>query len=209
MSYCTQQDVYRFIPPGSLPNPGREITDLASASAILTLDGHGFTSGQSLNFRTDVGTLPAPISAGVTYYAIPLTASTFSVSSTVGGPAITLSSDGSNVVVVGEFPWADWIAECSAMVDQTLPAHVVPITGTIPEPIRTYTAALLAMRVLSHVGAQSAAIQSSIQFYEKQAQKWAKHAPLRGANAPRVVNVAAINPTSSDSRGWSTDGRIP
>ena len=201
--------------PGSLPNVARLIASVSAASEILTLDGHGLELNQELTFRAESGgSVPSPVVAGTTYYAIPLTSDTFQITASISGPALNITTAGSNLLVIPEMPWAGWIDECSAMVDQTLPGHVVPVevdpvTGKYPEPVRLYCAALLAMRALAHVGASTAAVQSQMEFWNKQTDKWAKGGIIRGTNAPRVANIAALNPPTSDARGWSTDGRLP
>lgn len=152
--------------------------------------------------------MPSPMVEGTTYYAIPLTSNTFQVAASISGSALNITTAGSNLLVIPEMPWTAWIDECSAMVDQTLPAHAVPMT-VVPECVRLYCAVLLAMRALAHVGAQTAAVQGQLEYWTKQAEKWGKGQIIRGTNAPACVNVAVVNPYTADARGWSTDGRLP
>lgn len=211
-AYCAAADAYRFVPPGILKNPGRLVWAVSTSTETMTLDGHGFALNQPLLFRAESGgSLPSPLAAGTTYYAIPLTESTFQVAASSGGAAINLTTAGSNVIAIAPFQWDEWIIECSAMVEQTLPAHVVPIESTVPEPVRLYTACLLAMRALAHVGAQTQAVQVQLDFWGKQADKWARGVPLRGANVPASANLAVTRSASQvDPRGWdSPGGRLP
>ena len=212
MGYCEKQDVYRFVPAGILAVPGRLVSSASASTELLTLDGHGLVLNQTISFRAEAGgSLPSPLVAGTTYYAKPVSDSTFQVAATSGGTAINLTTTGSNIVLIADLPWADWIAECSAMIDQTLVAHVVPITGPIPEPVRVYCSALLAFRALSHVGASTGSVQSSIEFWAKQAKEWARGVPLRGANVPVAGNLASsFSGVAGDPRGWTRgSSRIP
>ena len=65
----------------------------ASGNILTTGIPHGLLSWSSLIFTT-TGTLPAPLIAGITYYAIVLSATTLSVASILGGSAITLTTAG-------------------------------------------------------------------------------------------------------------------
>lgn len=203
-SYCTEQDAYRFIPPGMVSLAGRLLSGVDTSADALTLNAHGLALDSPLSLRAESGgSLPSPLVAGTVYYAIPLSSDSFRVASAPGGSAINLTTAGSNIVAIPQLPWTLWIAECSAMLDQVLPAHVVPITGTVPEPVRLYTAALLAMRALAHVGAETAAVQGQIEFWSKQADKWSRAVPLRGANVPASANCAIVGSVSgADPRGW-------
>ena len=210
MGFCTNTDVYNAgLPRGTLPNPGREISSVSTSANLLTLDGHGFESGQPIEFRSEIGSLPAPLSEGTTYYALPVTDSAFSVSSVASGSAIDLTSTGSRVLVIAPLPFAEWIEWASAIVESFLPAHLVPLSAPYPALVVSVTADLAAMRGIQFVGGAQVDAQQRIANAQRTLEKWGKGQPIRGANAPRIVNVSAINPASADSRGWSTDGRIP
>ena len=210
MGFCTNTDVYNAgLPRGTLPNPGREISSVSTSANLLTLDGHGFESGQPIEFRSEIGSLPAPLSEGTTYYALPVTDSAFSVSSVASGSAIDLTSTGSRVLVIAPLPFAEWIEWASAIVESFLPAHLVPLSAPYPALVVSVTADLAAMRGIQFVGGAQVDAQQRIANAQRTLEKWGKGQPIRGANAPRIVNVSAIYPASADSRGWSTDGRIP
>jgi hypothetical protein len=214
-AYCTTADVYRFVPPGVLEVPGRLVSAVSSTSEVITLAGHGLSTDQEVLFRAESGgSLPSPLVAGTTYYAIVLTADTFQVATAAGGGAINLTTAGTNVILVVPLQWTAWIAECSAMVEQTMPAHVVPCLnsdGSIPEPVRVYTAALVALRALAHVGAETAAVQGQMEFWSKQADKWGRGVPLRGVDVPASANCAITRSGYSvDPRGWDRGtGMLP
>lgn len=210
-AYCVQADVYRFVPPGALQVAGRLLSSASTSAESMTLAGHGLRDDQALLFRAESGgSLPSPLVAGTTYYARVLTPDTFQVAATPGGSAINLTSSGSNVVCVAPLQWDDWIAECSAMVEQTMVAHTVPLLNpddSIPEPVRMYTAALLAMRALAHVGADTAAVQRPLEYWAKQVEKWGKGVPLRGTQVPAAANLAAkATRSGTDPRGWIPSG---
>ncbi len=67
---------------------------------LITAVGHGLVAGDTVIFEIDAsGTLPGNITADTQYFVIAtgLTADVFSVSATLGGSAVNISSDGSNV----------------------------------------------------------------------------------------------------------------
>lgn len=216
-AYCQQSDVYRFVPPGTLQVAARLVSAVSTTAESMTLAGHGLKTGQPITFRAESGgSLPSPLVAGTTYYAIVLTPDAFQVSATEDGSAINLSSTGSNVLCVAPLPWDDWIAECSALVEQGMPGHTVPLLNaddSVPESVRSYTALLVAQRALAHVGAQTAAAElvSQMPFWSKQVEKWARGVPLRGTQVPAAANCAITRSGASvDPRGWERGtGRLP
>lgn len=210
MGYCTNTDVYNAgLPRGTLPNPGREIASVSTSTNLLSLDGHGFESGQPIEFRSEIGSLPAPLTEGTTYYALPATDSAFAVSTTAGGSAVDLTSTGSRVLVIAPLPFDEWIEWASAIVESFLPAHLVPLSAPYPALVVSVTADLAAMRGLQFVGGAQVDVQARIANAQRTLDKWGKGQPIRGANAPRIANTSALNPPTADSRGWSTNGRIP
>lgn len=210
MGYCNNTDVYNAgLPRGTLPNPGREIASVSTITSLLQLDGHGFASGQPIEFRSEIGSLPAPLSEGTTYYALPATDSAFAVSSVAGGSAIGLTSTGSRVLVIAPLPFDEWIEWASAIVESFLPAHLVPLDAPYPALVVSVTADLAAMRGIQFVGGAQVDAQQRIASAQRTLEKWGRGQPIRGTNAPRIANTSALNPASVDSRGWSTNGRIP
>lgn len=209
-AYATEFDAYTFIPPGLCANPGRMVSSVSATANTLTLDGHGLTTGDPITFRVESGgSMPSPLVAGTTYYAIRVDDSQLSVSLTVGGGAVDLTTAGSNLVLIRPLPWASWITQASDMVEQSLPQHVVPITGTVPESVKMYAAVLIAQKALAYVGSNSAVLQPQLEWWAKQTEKWARGQPIRGTNAPTSANLAVAY-TAPDPRGWMpTGGGIP
>lgn len=62
---------------------------------------HGYQNGQRVNFATIVTT--TGISTHTTYFVVGRTANTFQVASTIGGSALTLTTDGSGTVYTPEY----------------------------------------------------------------------------------------------------------
>ena len=213
--YCIPADCYRFVPPGMLQVPARLVAAVNATANLLTLQGHGLTTGDPLSFRAESGgSLPSPIMADTTYYAIVVSPDTFQVSTSVGGSAVDLTTAGSNVKAIPQMPWDRWIDECSASLEQTVVAHTVPLLnldGSIPVPVREYTAALLAIRALAFCGRETVAVQELLPHYSKQADKWARGVPIRGTKTPTAANCAVVgNGRGADPRGWDPrPGRLP
>ncbi len=213
--YCAQHDVYRFAAPGLLQVPGRLVASVSSTTWVFTLAGHGLATDDAISFRAESGgSLPTGLSAGVVYYAIYVSPDTFQVAASAGGSAIHVSTTGSNVIAVPQVPWSRFIDECSAMTEQTVPAHAVPLLNpdlTVPEPIRAFTAAQVAMRVLAFCGRETDAVQGQMEYWGKLADKWARGVPLRGVQRPASANVAITRSAAQvDPRGWDRgNGRFP
>ena len=213
-SYATIADVYRWIPKGSVQNPARLITNLNTTTEILSLDGHGMTLDDELTFRAESGgTMPTGIVEGTTYYAIPLTDSTFSIAATTGGSAIDLSGTGTNVAVIVQLPWASWITAASARIDCTIPAHAAPLAVPYPAIVVDYTAGLVAEMALAFSGATSTGLNERMVNVRAELKEWRRGIPIRGTDAPSSGNVAITGTVSSvDPRGYFRDAdptRIP
>jgi phage gp36-like protein len=213
-AYCTLADLYKHgLPRGGLPNPGRLVADVDTGTEILTLDGHGFAEDEALIFRAEGGgSLPAPLVEGTTYYAIPLTQSTFSVSATEGGAAVNLTTAGSRIVVVTELPVAEAIGWASAMVDDFLIGHVVPLDAPYPVSVVSAAADLAIARLLESTGAMSEQLEQRRTRALDLLKRWSKGTPIRGAIVPAAANVAVVRSLSTvgDARGWSpVGGTIP
>jgi len=194
-AYCTGSDLYSHgLPRGGLPNPGRIVAAVDSATDTLTLDGHGFAADAALLFRADAGgTMPGGLTSGAAYYAIPVTDSTFKVAATPGGAAVNITSAGSNVIVVAELPIDEAIEFASAMIDDMLPAHVVPVEAPYPVSIVAATATLATGRLLSYVGSAPGTLTTAIADAKALLKDWVRGRPLRGANVPPSANLAMVS----------------
>jgi hypothetical protein len=213
--YCAQHDAYRFAAPGMLQVPARSVAAVSTSTWLFTLAGHGFATDDEVAFRAEAGgSLPTGLTAGVTCFAIYVSPDTFQVAASAGGAAIHVSTTGSNVLAVAHIPWSRFIDECSAMTEQTIVAHKVPLLnddGTVPEPVRAFTAAQLAMRVLAFCGRETQAVEGQLKYWGALAEKWGRGVPLRGVARPPAVNVAISRSGARvDPLGWDRgDGRFP
>ena len=212
--YCTEPDLYDYgLPRGSLPNPGRIVAAIEADTEILTLDGHGFRDDAELLFRAEAGgSLPSPLVAGTTYYAIVLTSATFQVSATAGGSAINLTTVGSNVVISTPLSFITAIEWASALVDDMLVAHEVSLTAPYPKTVVAVTADLAIWRLMMQTqGLDRDAIADKLEQSQKTLNRWQKGIPVRGTVVPRSANLAITSSVSgTDPRGWvPTGGTLP
>jgi hypothetical protein len=211
--YAEPADLHRYgLPRGTLPNPGRLIEHVASGQQLMALDGHGFDDDEEIIFRAEAGgALPSNLSANVTYYAQPVTDSTFRVSATEGGAAITFATTGANIVVVTELPIDSSIVWASHLIENMLPAHLVPLEldteGQYPPIVVEATARLAAGRMLSYTGQAEGALADDIAAVQKQLERWAKGVPLRGTSqASANLSVSTTVTGGTDPRGWVPPG---
>ena len=213
--YCAQADVYRFAAPGLLQVPARLVASVSTTAYTFTLAGHGLATDDALSFRAESGgTLPTNIAAGVVYYAIYVSPDTFQVATAPGGVAVHTTTAGSNVLAIPQIPWSRLIDEASAMSEQTVVAHAVPLLnddGTTPEPVRAFTAAQVALRALAFCGRETEAVQGQMEYWGKLADKWGRGVPLRGVQRPVSTNTAITRSAAQvDPRGWDRGtGRFP
>lgn len=199
--YCAPGDLYAHgIPRGSVANPGRLAAKVLASTNAFTLDVHGFDAGDPVTVRAQAGgSLPAPLVEGVQYFAVPLTESTFSVSATVGGSVIDLTTDGSNVVVIAPLPIDKAIAMASAAIDDMLPDHVVPLSQPYPPIIVITCAQIAAGQLAGLIGATSMALADIVDKAQKRIERWAAGVPIRGSNSPAVRAGLAVTATASSS----------
>lgn len=209
--YCAPADLYSFgLSRGALPNPGRLVSSVDTASDTLVLDVHGFDTNDEVQFRAEAGgSLPAPLVAGTTYFAISISDSTFKVAATSGGAAIDLTTAGESIVVIAPLPVLAAIAWASRIIDDMLPVHLIPLEAPYPEIVTMTCAELAAGKLLSLRGAASKPLADMVDVAHKRLERWSKGAPIRGENAPAPANKAvSASASASDPRGWRTWGGI-
>lgn len=209
MDYCAPADLYLFgLPRGALPNPGRLAAAVSASTDSITLDGHGFSLNDVVSFRAEAsGALPSPLVAGTEYYAIPRTESTFAVAATSGGSAVDFTTAGTRVVVTSPLPIASAIAWASALIDDMLPAHVVPLVAPIPELVKMTCAELAAGKLMTRSGTASKSLTEMVLSARKVLERWAKGVPLRNAEAqPRANLAVGVTAVARDIRGWRAFG---
>jgi hypothetical protein len=212
-AYCEPADLYSYgLPRGAVPNPGRNVASVNASANALTLDEHGFATDDPVTFRAQSGgSLPAPLVEGTTYYAIVVDDARFSVAASEGGAAIDLTSAGSRVLVISRLPREAAIRWASAIIDQSLPAHAVPLTAPYPEIVVATCAELAAGKLAGYSGAGAKSLADMIAAANARIAKWAKGVPLRGENTSHQTptNQAAVAVVPfTDSRGWNRYGGI-
>lgn len=214
VSYSTAADALAFLPSGGLPNPARVATGSATGD-YLESDGHSLAVDAEVTVRAaEGGALPTGLSAGTTYYAMPLSASRFQLATAPGGAAVGLSSDGDNFLFGSPLPWAAWIEWADRQVDSFLPPSVTPLVTPYPEIVVTASAELAAMRGLQATGGAQIDLGARIDMVGARLTRWAKSVPVRGVDRqvtqPSFLAITA-SAGATDPRGWSgTDAtRIP
>lgn len=209
VDYCAVSKLYDYgLPRGSLANPGRIAASVDSVADSIELDQHGFSDGDRVRFRAEAnGSLPTGLSAGVDYYALPLTESTFSVSLTDGGGAVDLSSTGARVKVIAPLPLDAAISWASRLVDDMLPAALVPLALPVPPIVEMTTAELAIWKISTRGGSVPKSLGEVFDFAKKRLERWAMGVPIRGENAPEPAGLAASLPRS-DPSGWDRFGGL-
>lgn len=210
-AYCTESDLYAYgLPRGALSNAGRLVSSVDATANTLTLNVHGFATGDAVTVRAEAnGTLATPLVAGTTYYAINVSESTFSVSLTSDGDAIDLTDTGSRIVVIIAVDFATAIKWASSIVEDMLPAHIVPMSTPYHELVIATTAELAAGKLLASRGNTSTSLGEMIDAAQKRLTRWSKGIPLRGDNVPTAATVAV--PATApylDVRGWKEFGGL-
>lgn len=211
LEYCEQSDLYSYgLPRGGLSNPAR-LVDRTSASAdTFTLDQHALSDGDPVQFRAESGgTLPDPIVEGTEYFAIYVNDNVFQVSATLGGAAVTLTTAGEDVLVTANLPIAAAIDWASELINDMLPAHIVPLTAPYPAMITMVCAQLAAGKLMANQGNGPTDLAETVKYAQARLERWGKGVPIRGTNAPDRHNLAvAASAAYKDSRGWRTDETI-
>lgn len=199
MAYCTASDLYLFgLPKGSLAVSGRLVEAANASNNTIELDAHGFAADDVVQFRAaGGGSLPSPIVEGTSYYVIVVSDWRFSVALTAGGSAIDLTTSGSTFLVLQAPATAQAIAKAERMIDDMLPAHVVPVAEPVPDIVRMTCAELAASDLLAQLGASSVSLTAVYDAARKRLERWARNVPIRGTNAPQSAQRAAYSATGS------------
>lgn len=209
--YCTASDVYQHgLPRGAAVCSGRLVATVSVTSSTLELDDHGLAAGDAVTLRAEAGgSLPAPLASGVLYYALPVDERHFRIAATQGGTAITLSTAGSRIVLVPPSPLPAAISWASRIIDDMLPAHVVPLSSPFPAIVVMTCAELAAGKQLALTGTASKTIGELVDAARARLTRWGKGVPIRGEHAPRPANLS-VSATAApvDARGWRTYGGI-
>lgn len=211
--YCARADVYAFgVPRGAFPNEGRLALSVDTTANTFALGDHSFATDDPVHFRAEIGgSLPAPLVAGVTYYAIATTDDTFQVAATAGGAAIDLTTSGSQILVIAPLPIDQAIAYGARVIDQALVAHGVPLEAPYHELVVMTNAELAAGKLGYFSGGTSKSLADMIVVAQARVADWARGVQLRGENtAPgeRTNLATSLTAPGRDSRGWSRFGAL-
>lgn len=204
--YCSRADVTAELPAGEIVGWSRPAA--ASSSDILTLDGHGLETNDTVTVRAPEGvTLPSPLAEGTTYYAIRLTASTFKLSATAGGAALNLTSSADEIIIHREPNFDDVIEFYSRWADGFLPAHAVPLEAPIHPIVRRCVARCAAATMLARDGKSSTLVRDQELAAKAIIERHAAGIPLRGADVTTSTNLAITDTLvgTEDSRGWGSE----
>ena len=211
MNYCAVSDLFaNGLPRGALSNPGRLASAANATTNTIALDQHGLALNDQITVRAEGGgSLPAPLAPGVTYYAIPVNDGSFSLAATPSGAVIDLTTAGARIVVVVPIPYNAAIAFGAALIDDMLPAHIVPLIAPF-SPIIVMTNAELAIgKLMQGTGSGSKSMGEMVDMARKRLERWAAGIPLRGTNVPPPANLAAsASVPYRDPRGWSKFGGL-
>jgi hypothetical protein len=207
VAYCVRADLYDMgLPRGGLVNPARLADSVNVAANAILLGSHGFDLNSPLSLRAENGgELPQPLVEGVQYFAIPLSDDALQLAAMTGGSAIPLLTSGDRVLLFAPVPIDAAIEWGAGLIDDSLPAHVVPLASPYP-PIIVFTNAELAIGKLMN-GSASASLAQMVDAATKRLAKWAQGVPLRGTNTanqtPSNTAVAPLFAAYGDSQGWT------
>jgi hypothetical protein len=179
------------------------------ATDEIALDNHGMQTGDAFQLRLEPGaTLPAPLAAGTTYYAIELSDIAFQAAATPTGAAIDITDAGENWSVVRFVPWARFIASSSALIDNQMTGSAVPM-DPVPEVVRHFTSLLVIERAMVFAGGSSEDVTRHMDRAQAMFDRWLAGRPIVGEDKPPAASKAIRTPRSSgsatDSRGWGGD----
>jgi hypothetical protein len=213
VNYCDPSDIYAYgVPRGTTPNPGRVCAEFETN--VVVLDVHGFAEGDAVIFRpAGAATMPVGLVEGTTYYASPISESSFALKDAPGGIAVTFTASLDPVLVVSPLPIAEAIAWASRVCDDSIPAHAMPLDdgATVPEILRYTCAELAAGKLLAVMGASSTSLAETIAAAARRLERWGKGVPMRGADVPTQTNLtvtAVATAAPSDPRGWRRFGGL-
>jgi len=199
--YATRQDFNRYgLRGGQLANQGR-LAESAVGTDAFTLEGHGFETGWTVLLRAaSGGTLAAPLVAGLPYYVIRDSESTFRVSATVSGAAIDLTSIGMDVVVTTPLPIDELLEVYSRYVDGFLPAEFVPLGAPYPLEVTVVVCELTGAKLYRLTGQESASMKDEELSAKAKLERWAKGLGVVGVATS--ANLSYGESLAVDLRGW-------
>lgn len=217
-AYATRHDLYTYgMPRGMLGMSGQLAESALASTDTITLNGHGFVTGDAIIFRAaEGGVLPAPLAYGPTYYVIYVNDAQFQVSATPTGSAINLTTDGVNVLVAIALPIEAVLEYYSRWVDGFIPANAVPLATPYPIIIVGLVCELASKKLQQIAGVTSVSVAEAEIAAKAQLERFIKGLPIRDVS-PQIHTNTAPSATlvvgGMDPRGWGSgilpDGLIP
>ncbi len=208
--YCSRADVNKRLPLGSITSPAGIVASVSATTNVIEFDGHGLETDDEVTVRAiEGGSLPSPLAAGTTYYAIRLTNATLKLASAAAGAAIDLTTAGDEMFIAREPSFDDDIEFVSRWADGLLPGHLVPLESPIHPLVKGVVADIVAKRVLNANGKESAVVTAAELAGKAILERYAAGLPLRGAAVTSSANLAVTVTlaAAADPRGWfGTEG---
>ncbi len=193
-----------------MPNAGRLAGAVDETAGTIELAGHGLSLNDSVSFRAEAGgSLPSPLAAGVGYFAIPVDDDHFRVALSSGGAALDLYLVGARVIVIVPLPILAKIEWATEVMNDLLPAAIVPLTSPYPPIVRMTCAEIAAGALGFYSGGVSKSLTDMLDAARKRLERWARGVPIRGTNAPSPAGLsAAVIAPYADGSGWARYGGI-
>lgn len=154
MAYSTPQDVYALgLPPEAFARPPRPLEGVTAGSGLLLLRSHGLALDAPVTFAllsssipgAAASVLPAGLTAGVAFFAAPVTSDSFRVATSAGGtPIASFASAGVGlfgVLVDHEAYLIAAIAAADTLIDAHARAHKAPLQAAILRMVSAFLAA--------------------------------------------------------------------
>jgi hypothetical protein len=186
-----------------------EIALAGDGTAVFRLRAHGFATDTAVRVRAEAGSrLPSPLEQDTPYYVQSLNEDAFQLALAAEGEPITVSSRVCGLVVIPPdlvLAACDW---ATTIVEEMLPAHVLPLEEPVPEAIKITTAELAAWKAMGNAGGSQASLSDMYDKAQARVTRWGKGVPLR-KNPPPAANKALVATTARrDCRGWRRWGGI-
>lgn len=206
--YCVAADLYLYgLPRGALRSPGRSCGTVDISADTIELDAHGFATNDAVRVRAvGGGTLPSPLTESTDYYAIYVDDWHFALATSVDGARVDITSAGTTFVVLAPLPISALISKASRLIDDMLPAHVVPLSAPYPDVVVMTCAELAASEALAMTGALQTTLTAVYDAARARLARWAKYAPVRGTSAPATSQESLV--VTRATEGWRRYGGI-
>ncbi len=227
MGYATLQDVYDLgftarafviVPRAWNSDNGRSGDTLTTSTGVIRMAGHGYATSDLVEFVlvASGGSLPGGATAGVLLSPLPIDFFRFKLSLTSGGSPITLTSAGGGwgLQIDPERRLQRHIDDAAARIDRALvaqspPIKVNPITGKYPAEIVGPNARMAARTAIATLEFENAAFRAAADRViameaadDKALEEWSMGKPL----LPQAVDQDLIANDAPRARGRTPIG---